>query len=106
MTVTPYLIPLVSTPQTLSIVLGGVQYNLRVLWNSAAGCWVLDINDSNNNPIVSGVAIVTGTDLLSQFAYLNFGGQLIAETDFDTLAVPTADNLGAEGNLYFVVVTP
>jgi hypothetical protein len=98
-----YTIPLTTTPQTLSVSLGGSQYNLRVLWNSAASCWMLDIYDASNNPVVLGIAIVTGVDLLRQFAYLNFGGQLVAQTDFDTFAVPTADNLGINSNLYFAV---
>jgi hypothetical protein len=102
---TPYIIPLIPAPQTLSVTLGGNQYNLRVLWNNAASCWVLDIYDASNNPVVLGIAVVTGVDLLRQFGYLNFGGQLIAQTDFDTLAVPTADNLGTNGNLYFVVAS-
>lgn len=101
---TPYLIPLTAQPQTLTVTLGGNQYNLRVLWNSAANCWVLDIYDASGNPVVLGIAVVTGVDLLGQFGHLNFGGQLIAQTDFDTLAVPTQTNLGTNGNLYFVVV--
>lgn len=100
---TAYTIPLIPTPQTLSIILGGTQYTLRVLWNSASSCWVLDIYDVSGNPVVLGIAIVTGADLLSQFEYLGFGGSLCAQTDFDTLAVPTFNNLGAGGNLYFVV---
>jgi hypothetical protein len=102
---TPYTIPLIAAPQTLAVTLGGNQYNLRVLWNSAASCWVLDIYDASNNPVLLGVAIVTGVDLLRQFGYLNFGGKLIAQTDFNTLAPPTAENLGTNSNLYFVVVS-
>jgi hypothetical protein len=100
---TAYVVPLIPAAQTLSVSLGGNQYNLRVLWNAAANCWVLDIYDASNSPVVLGIPIVTGVDLLRQFGYLNFGGQLIAQTDFDTLAVPTADNLGTNSNLYFVV---
>ncbi len=45
----------------------------------------------------------TGSDLLAPYAYLNFGGKLVAQTTNDTNAVPTMANLGSSGNLYFVV---
>lgn len=96
--------PLVNSQQTLQITLGSKLYSLRVYWNSNQfdNCWVLDIGDSSGNPIVTGIPLVTGTDLLAQYGYLNFGGQLIAQTSSDTDAVPTYVNLGADGNLFFV----
>jgi hypothetical protein len=102
-TQTEYQIPLIASPQTLTVTLAGVTYNMRVLWNAASQCWVLDIYDSSGNPVINGIALVTGVDLLAQFGYLNFGGQLVVQTDFDTLAIPTLANLGTNGNLYFVV---
>lgn len=100
---TPFLIPLDATPQSLSIGLGGVLYTLIVKWCWPAQCWIIDILDSNGTPLLSGIAIVTGADLLDQFEYLGFGGQFIVQTNNDTDAVPTFDNLGSQGNLYFVV---
>jgi hypothetical protein len=103
MSSTPYLIPLLPTPQTLSITLAGVQYNLSVWWNNVSQNWMIDIFDINNNPIVTGIPMVTGVDLLEQFGYLGFGGQLIAQTTNDPDVVPTFADLGSTGNLYFVV---
>lgn len=102
---TAYEIPLSANPQTLAVTLAGVPYNLRVLWNADpnADCWVLDIYDVNDNPIVTGIPMVTGEDLLSQYAYLGIGGSLYVQTDNDTLAVPTFTNLGSTSHLYFVV---
>ncbi len=100
---TAYEIPLVANPQNFSIALGGVSYNLNVYWNVAGSVWCLDIADSLNNKILSGIPLVTGTDLLAPYAYLNFGGKLIAQTDQDLTAPPTFDNLGTAGHLYFVV---
>ena len=100
---TPFLIPLQPTNQTLQITLAGVLYTLTVRWNDQNQAWTLDIADANQNPIVSGIAVVTGQDLLAPYGYLNFGGQLIAQTTNDTDAVPTLANLGSAGNLYFVV---
>lgn len=101
---TPYLIPLQPTNQIFTISLAGVQYQLKVKWNDANQTWVLDIADATgSNPIISGIAIVTGVDLLAPYAYLNFGGQLIAQTTNNTNAVPTLANLGSAGLVYFVV---
>lgn len=100
---TPYRMPLLATPQTLSITLAGVVYNLNVYWCRQASAWILDIADSANRPLLNGVPLVTGADLLAQYGYLGFGGQLIAQTDHNALLPPTFDNLGSAGNLYFVV---
>jgi hypothetical protein len=100
---TAYLVPLQATPQTLTITMNGVEYDVTVFWCWPADCWMMNIADSNGNPILSGIPIVTGCDLLAQFEYLGFDGQLIAETDNDTDAVPTFNNLGTQGNLFFVV---
>ena len=100
---TAYEIPLSANPQTLSVNLAGAYYNLTVKWNAQNTSWVLDIADSNNNPLVQGIALVTGADLLEQYAYLGIGGQLQVQTDSDTFAVPTIDNLGTDSHLYFIV---
>ena len=63
---------------------------------------MLDIADINGAAILSGLPIITGTDLLEQFGYLNFGGQLIAQTDFAVDLPPTYENLGQTGHLYWV----
>lgn len=78
------------------------QRQLRLKWNVPANCWMLDILDSGGVPLLTGLAVVTGADLLDQFAYLGLGGQILAQTDFDPDAVPTFDNLGTVGHLYFV----
>ncbi len=98
---TLYEIPLINLAQTLSITLADVSYVLTVKWNDASSCWVMDMGDANGNPILQGIPLVTGSDLLEQFAYLNFGGALIAQTDHDIYAPPTYDNLGTTGHLYF-----
>lgn len=95
-------IPLVSTPQTFTIPLLGVTYNMTILWRDApmAG-WVLDIADANNNPIKQGIPLVTGADLLAQYGYLGFGGGLYVSTDGDFYATPVYGNLGTTAHLWF-----
>lgn len=100
---TYYTIPLQPQPQKFSITLSGVTYNLTFLYRNApmAG-WTLDIADSNNNPILQGVPLVTGANLLAQYAYLGFVGALWVQTQDDPDAVPTFSNLGTDGQLYYV----
>lgn len=95
-------IPLLNTPQQITVTLAGAIYTLTVKWCSAAACWILDIGDANNVPVLQGVPLVTGADLLEQYAYLGIGGQLIVQSSPDPNAVPTFDNLGIAGHLYFV----
>lgn len=97
-----YEIPLSPTPQKLSISLGGIQYRLTVQWNRVMTAWVLDIADVGGNDILTGLPIVPGVDMLGQFAYLGFGGMLIAQTDSISSIIPTFTSLGITGHLYWV----
>jgi hypothetical protein len=101
---TPYEIPLLPQAQRFNIVLGGNEYQLNVYWNNQNFTWVIDLYDSTGtNQILTVIPLVTGTDLFSQYAYLNLGGQLIAQTDGDIYTPPTYSNLGSTGHLYFII---
>lgn len=100
----PFKIPFaVGKPQLLGVTLNGVRYTLRIYWNDPAQCWNLDLNDVNNNPILQGIPLVTGLNLLSQYAYLQIGGSLIVQTTNDASAVPTFVNMGDSGNLFYLI---
>lgn len=88
--------------QKFSISLSGVTYNLTLVFNTMSDCWVLDIADINNVPLVCGIPLVTGHDLLEQFEYLGIGGGLLCLTDSTPEVVPTYDNLGTSGHLYYI----
>lgn len=95
-------IPLTPDPQRFDIQLAGITYRLTFYWNAAPeGGWTLNIADSNDVAIINGIPLVTGNDLLAQYAYLNFGGTLIATTDDAPLAPPTFTNLGQASHVYF-----
>jgi hypothetical protein len=95
-------IPTKPLTQKLTVTLAGIAYRLALHWCTPLAAWIVDIADANGVPIVSGVPLVTGVDLLAQYGYLNFGGQLIAQTDNAKDAPPTYANLGSSGHLYFV----
>ncbi len=98
---TAYEIPLSADSQRFAITLARVVYNLALTWRSGTG-WVLDIADANSVPLVSGIPLVTGADLLGQFRYLDIGGRLIVLVEGDIAAVPDYSDLGTEGKLYFL----
>lgn len=106
---TPFEVPLSAMQQTFSISLAGVTYNLTLRWNDtlyggglANPCWLLDIADATDNPILTSIPLVTGVDLLGPYGYLNFGGKLIVQSDNDPNLVPNFSTLGSTGHLYFV----
>lgn len=105
---TPFEIPLVpGKSQKFAISLNAIQYSLLFKWVDAPdGGWTVDILDSTGAPIIQGVPLVTGADLLAQYGYLDLGGSLIVQTDGDQAAVPTFNNLGQASHLYYVIPTP
>lgn len=96
-------VPLSPQAQVFNIDLTGTTYRLTLAWNTApTGGWILDIADSGGNDIVLGIPLVTGANLLEQYDYLDFGGSLEVQTDYDLNAVPTFNNLGIQSHLYFI----
>ena len=95
-------IPLQPTPQTVTVAFpNGTSYQLRTMYLFTPNdCWLLDISDESGNPIVCGVPLVTGADLLAQYAYLGLGVSMYCTTDGDLLAPPTFYNLGVTAHLW------
>ena len=101
--ITAFRIPLVATPQFFDITLAGKAYSMVCRWNGEMPAWVLDIADATTaTPLLFGLPIVTGVNLLAQYRHLEFGGGLIARTDGAGNPPPTETNLGTESYLYFV----
>lgn len=100
-----FKIPLAfGTPQRFTITLGQVEYQFTLKYaNVADGGWILDIADSIGNPIVQGIPLVTGADLLAQYRHLGFRGRLWVQTLSDPDAVPTFESLGNDGVLWWVM---
>lgn len=97
-----YEIPLSPEPQKFQINLAGITYSVLLIWNDIAAVWVLDIATALEVPILRGIPLVANVDLLEPYPYLNFGGQLIAQTDNAVSTPPTFNDLGTIGHLYFV----
>lgn len=98
-----YEIPLrASQNQTVSVVLLNVTYRFTLQWREIVQAWFLDIADDSGNPLVQGLALVLGSNLLHQYQHLGIGGGLVVICDTGTDA-PTFDNLGQSTHLLFVV---
>lgn len=74
-----YYVPLRDGPQTLSIALSGVVYQVRVRYSARVELWVLDIADADGVSLVRNIPMVTGCDLLRQYHHLGFGGALVVQ---------------------------
>jgi hypothetical protein len=99
---TPFEIPLSPEPQKFNIGLAGTEYQVRLYWNKTDAAWYMDLNEADGTPLQQGIPLVTGIDLLKQYPHLGVGGSLVVQTDYNPDAVPTYDNLGTTGHLYFL----
>ena len=95
-------IPTSPEPQRFLITLAaGQTYQLVTQYRDApeAG-WTLDIGEPNGTPIISGIPLVTGINLLAQYQHL-IVGSLFVLSDVETWAVPGFSDLGVSSHLYF-----
>ena len=94
-------IPLSADNQIFSIQLAGQSLRMRLLYRDSAG-WVLDILNSNSQPLVNGIPLVTGVDLLAPYAWLGFSGGLWVVSDDEAQTCPGKTTLGNTSHLYFI----
>lgn len=98
-----YQIPITGTPQSFGITLSGNDYVFEFYYaNTIEGGWILNISDSLGNPMVNGIPLVTGVNLLAQYPYLNFGGGLWVQTPSNPSNTPTFTNLGTDSLLFWL----
>ena len=96
-------VPLSPMAQTFAITLGGFALRVTVAWRNAGGSgWVMDlVSAATGLPLVQGVPLVTGHDLLEQHRHLGVPGGMFVMTDADPDAVPTYAGLGTVSRLYW-----
>jgi len=88
----PQQIPLTADgEQFFTITLEDTPVRLRVRRNTRQGVWYLDIYDEDAEPVVQGVAMVLGADILAQYS-LGLGG-LVMYNDTESVDA-SATNLG------------
>ncbi|KUZ78304.1 phage baseplate plug family protein [Burkholderia ubonensis] len=98
-----YEIPLSPQPQRFTVTLSGVDYRMTVQYRAAGSAsWVLNIADASGAPLVNGIPLVTGVDLLVQHRHLGFAGRLWVQGAESPDDVPTFDDLGIGSHLFWV----
>lgn len=101
---TVYELPLTPIAQTVSLSLAGATVRMTLAWRDAGGSgWCLDLADADGAPLVAGLPLVTGCDLLGQHKHLGLPFELWVQGDPDPSAVPTYAGLGTQSKLYAVV---
>lgn len=99
---TAFEVPLSAQPQLFQISLAGTSYFMRIVWNTILEVWVMDLLNADRTPLLNGVPLITGLDLLAQYKYLGIQGSLIVQSGADNDALPTFENLGDTSHLFFV----
>lgn len=94
-------IPLTADNQHFSITLAGTAWQVRIIWRGSG--WIMDLQDERGEALVSGLPLVTGEDLLAQYAWLQPGVKLIVVCDANGQDYPTQTDLGSSSHL--VVIT-
>jgi len=51
-----------------STIIGNTTYIIWIYFNRRMGRWILNMKDENNDPIIMGIPILVGSQLLSRFA--------------------------------------
>ena len=89
------------SPTSYNVTMNGVVYFLRTYWNEYSGMWFLDFNDSNSDPIATGLALVPNINLLrfSETLTDGFGEFRVVDLTGDGNATNTS--LGTTALLYF-----
>ncbi len=83
--------------QSFSVQLDGALYRIRLRYNMRAGCRALDLADATATPLLSGIAVRLGVDLLAQYSDDRFPpGKLFAMNWVDEYREPDRDNLGRD----------
>lgn len=94
-------IPLTADNQRCSIDIAGRTYQIGIIWRESG--WIMDLLNERSVPIMTGIPLVTGVDLLGQYAYLGLGFKLIVVCDDPEQIYPTQYDLGAGSHLLVVV---
>lgn len=93
--------------QTVKLTINGNDYTFKLQWNDRGSFWELDIFDASLEPIVCGIPLVTGVDLLAQYPYMLLAqaGKMVCFSKSVSLpidAIPNYDNLGIDSFVYLL----
>ena len=85
------------------VVLSGVTYSLVLRYNGRMSRWIMNINDSVGNQILSGLVLLTSRVLYNQYTYLKVPDGPMAVSDQTGLnSQPTRYSFGLDKILFYV----
>lgn len=90
-------IPLTADNQQFGIILAGASYRISITWRDAY--WIMDLLNDKGEPVILGIPLVVGADLLAQYAYMNLGFKLVVGCDDSAQDYPTKTDLGTRSHL-------
>lgn len=90
-------IPLQPQNQTFTTTIAGTIFKMTIIWR--ADYWYLDMYSAGGALVVGSIPLVTGCDLLGQYAYLNLGFSLFVVCDAQGQDYPTENDLGSVSHL-------
>lgn len=78
------LLPADPAPETyrFAVTLDGVLFQLRWRWNTRAACWLVDVFDADEEPVIYGRRVSLDVDVLRQVHHLEapFGALIAYDT--------------------------
>lgn len=93
--------------QTYSLTVPGDHQNIAFIltqaWNAEAGYWTIGLYDQTMRPIVLGIPLLCGHDLLEQYQYLNIGSLYVVNIGDPTIETPDDTNIGQNFKLLWVL---
>jgi hypothetical protein len=93
-------IPLSADNQQFATSIAGTTYSMRILWRG--NCWVMDLYNSSSTPLIQGVPLISGTNLLEQYRHMELGFALVVACDNPQQEYPTQYDLGTTSHLYLI----
>lgn len=90
-------IPLTADNQHFSVILAGATWRISIIWRDFY--WIMELHNDRGGPVISGIPLVTGVDLLAQYAYMDLGFKLVVVCDDSTQDYPTKTDLGGRSHL-------
>lgn len=83
--------------------LSGTTYTLHFRFNSRSQRWIMDVNDSSDNPIVQGIPVLINRDLFGQYDTLPLpDGVMFAVDNTGNDTQPTQYSFGLDHTLYYI----
>lgn len=93
-------IPLTADNQQFSIILADNSWRISLIWREIY--WIMDLQNERAEPVIGGIPLVTGTDLLAPFVWMGLGFQLWVVCGDAAQDYPSKTDLGDRSHLMVV----